>query len=71
MGALFTFPGLRLARMQWDLLKRAGEGMAGGVSTVLIHASFIAPLLLTILWIRPLSRDYLTERVFRGRTTPL
>lgn len=68
IGALFTFPGLRLAKMQWDVLKHT-EG--SGPKSVLIHTSFVAPLLLTTLWIKPLSRDYLTDRVFQGMDGPL
>ena len=72
IGALFTFPGLRLARMQWDALKHAGgEGGGGGLATVLLHAAFISPLLLTMMWVKPLSRDYLTERVYSGMSQPL
>jgi len=68
IGALLTFPGLRLARMQWDALKHSESS---GVATVLLHAAFVAPLLLTTLWVKPLSRDYLTERVYAGMEQPI
>ena len=68
IGALLTFPGLRLARMQWDALKHSESS---GVATVLLHAAFVAPLLLTTLWVKPLSRDYLTERVYTGMEQPM
>lgn len=68
IGALFTFPGLRLARMQWDALKHA-EGLR--VVITILHAAFISPLLLTTLWVKPLSRDYLTGRIYQGMTQPL
>ena len=67
IGALFTFPGLRVARMHWDALQYA----EGGPSTVLLHATFISPLLVTALWIKPLSRDYLTDRIYSGMSAPL
>lgn len=67
IGALFTFPGLRMARMQWDALKYTENGP----KTVLLHSAFIAPLLLTTLWIKPLSRDYLTNRTYKGMNAPL
>ncbi|KAJ8958223.1 hypothetical protein NQ318_017364 [Aromia moschata] len=51
LGALFTFPGLRIARMHWDLIKKQVETI--------------------ILWIKPVSRNYLTVRIFSGRTEPL
>lgn len=41
------------------------------VATVLLHAAFVAPLLLTTLWVKPLSRDYLTERVYAGMEQPM
>ena len=67
IGALFTFPGLRLAKMQWDVLKHSeGRGFVSALS----HVAFIAPLLLAILWVKPISRDYLTERIFRGMDGP-
>lgn len=67
IGAIFTFPGLRMARMQWDALKYTENG----AKKVLLHAAFISPLLLTTLWVKPLSRDYLTNRIYRGMSEPL
>ena len=67
IGALFTFPGLRMARMQWDALRYTESGP----KTVFLHAAFISPLLLTTLWVKPLSRDYLTNRIYRGMDAPL
>ena len=68
LGSLLTFPGLRLSRMQWDAIKYS-EG--SGFANVLLHISFLTPLLLATLWIKPLSRDYLTERTFKGMDKPL
>ena len=45
IGALFTFPGLRIARMHWDALRYSD----GGPTTVLLHSTFISPLLVNIL----------------------
>jgi hypothetical protein len=67
VGAVFTFPGLRVARMHWDALRYHGESRA----RLLLHIGFIAPLVLTCLWVRPLARDPLTVRLYRGRTEPL
>ncbi len=61
------FTGLRIARMHWDALKYADSGP----TTVLLHSTFISPLLVTALWIKPLSRDYLTDRIYSGMSAPL
>ena len=62
IGALFTFPGLRVSRMHWDVLRYSGEQAK---STVFHHVGFIAPLVLTTLWIKPLTRDPLTVRLYK------
>ncbi len=67
IGALFTFPGLRMARMQWDVLTYTSSTTA----SMLLHATFVSPLILTTLWIKPLSRDYLTNRIFKGMESPM
>merc|ERR1719412_2514064 len=68
IGALFTFPGLRMSRMHWDVLRYSGDSPR---SNLLYHVGFIAPLLLTTLWIRPLTRDPLTRNLYKGMKTPL
>jgi len=68
IGALFTFPGLRVSRMHWDVLRYSGEQAK---STVFHHVGFIAPLVLTTLWIKPLTRDPLTVRLYKGMDEPL
>eukprot|EP00092_Neocalanus_flemingeri_P020550 GFUD01022263.1.p1 GENE.GFUD01022263.1~~GFUD01022263.1.p1 ORF type:complete len:522 (+),score=162.60 GFUD01022263.1:223-1788(+) len=68
IGALFTFPGLRVARMHWDVLRYSGDNAR---STVLYHIGFIAPLILTTLWVKPLTRDPLTVRLYKGMSEPL
>jgi len=67
IGALFTFPGLRVARMHWDVLRYHEHTR----STTLLHLGFIAPLVLTCFWVKPLTRDPLTVRLYRGMTEPL
>lgn len=77
IGALFTFPGLRTARMHWDSLKFAsgdGDNSSSGrsnVAGVLLNVGFVLPLVLTTLWVRPLTRDPLTVRVYRSGQQPL
>ncbi|KAK9881000.1 hypothetical protein WA026_014343 [Henosepilachna vigintioctopunctata] len=68
LGAVLTFPGLRIARMHWDLLKYFRENRA---IQILLNLSFAMPFLLVILWIKPVARDYLTVRIFSGRDKPL
>lgn len=68
LGALFTFPGLRMARMHWDSLKFCQDR---AWLKFLLNLSFAMPFLLILLWIKPLSRDYLTVRVFKGMATPI
>uniref|UniRef100_A0A8D8PRA7 Transmembrane protein 161B n=1 Tax=Cacopsylla melanoneura TaxID=428564 RepID=A0A8D8PRA7_9HEMI len=68
IGALFTFPGLRMARMHWDSLKYCGDRI---LLKVLLNISFITPFVLMILWIKPVARYYLTIRVFSGMDAPL
>ncbi|KAM7357524.1 transmembrane protein 161-like emei [Cochliomyia hominivorax] len=68
LGSLYTFPGLRMAKMHWDSLKYCHENK---LLQILLNISFILPFILVILWIRPISRDYLTVRVFQGMDQPL
>ncbi|XP_068143129.1 LOW QUALITY PROTEIN: transmembrane protein 161B [Drosophila tropicalis] len=68
LGSLFTFPGLRMAKMHWDSLKYC---RGNRLLQILLNLSFVLPFILVILWIRPISRDYLTVRVFQGMQQPL
>lgn len=68
LGALLTFPGLRIARMHWDMLKYFRDRR---VVQLLLNLSFALPFLLVIAWIKPVSRNYLTVRIFSGMTEPL
>lgn len=68
LGALFTFPGLRMARMHWDSLKYCKDRI---FIKTLLNLSFVLPIFLVILWIKPISKDYLTETTFSGMKGPL
>ncbi|XP_054162703.1 transmembrane protein 161B-like [Oppia nitens] len=59
VGAFFTFPGFRLARMHFDAIKYAQNDH---FSLLLLNVSFISPLFIILLWIKPIARDYLTIR---------
>ncbi|XP_014300063.1 transmembrane protein 161B [Microplitis demolitor] len=68
LGSLLTFPGLRMAQMHKDALRYYKDRY---ILLLLANISFASPLLLVCLWIKPISRDYLTVRVFTGTSGPL
>ncbi|CAG0891341.1 unnamed protein product [Darwinula stevensoni] len=68
LGGFLTFPGLRLARMHWDALRFTTERR---LLQLLLHISFISPFGVVIAWVRPLSRDYFTTRIWPGLDEPL
>ena len=57
-----------MARMHWDSLKYCKENK---FMQLILNISFVLPLILVVLWIKPISREYLTNRVFSGMETPL
>uniref|UniRef100_A0A8D0GUU6 Transmembrane protein 161A n=1 Tax=Sphenodon punctatus TaxID=8508 RepID=A0A8D0GUU6_SPHPU len=56
IGACLTFPGLRLAQTHLDALKMAADRP---VVQLLLHTSFLAPVIVVLMWIKPISRDFL------------
>ncbi|XP_028672090.2 transmembrane protein 161A [Erpetoichthys calabaricus] len=56
IGALLTFPGLRLAQTHLDALKMTSNRP---LIQILLHISFISPLAVILLWVKPLARDFL------------
>lgn len=68
LGSLFTFPGLRVSKMHWDALRYYKDNK---FLLLLANISYASPLLLVCLWIKPISRDYLTVRIFTGMNGPL
>ncbi|XP_014486820.1 PREDICTED: transmembrane protein 161B [Dinoponera quadriceps] len=68
LGSLFTFPGLRVSKMHWDTLKYHKDSK---LLLLVANISYASPFLLVSLWITPISRDYLTVRIFSGMTAPL
>ncbi|CAG9559519.1 unnamed protein product [Danaus chrysippus] len=68
IGTLFTFPGLRVARMHWDSLRYYSENK---VKSLLLNINFAMPFVLALLWVRPVARYYLAVRVFSGMSGPL
>jgi hypothetical protein len=68
LGAFFVFPGFRTAQMHWDALQAFGESR---VMQVLLHVNYVAPFFLVLAWVRPLARDYFTDRIWPGMDGPL
>lgn len=56
IGALLTFPGLRLAKLHLDSLKYHKENM---LMQILLHVNYMLPVVVILLWIRPVGRDIL------------
>lgn len=68
IGTLFTFPGLRVARMHWDSLKYHVDNP---VKVLLLNINFAMPFVLVLLWVQPVTKNYLAVRVFSGMEKPL
>lgn len=68
LGALFTFPGLRMAKMHFDSLRYCKDRK---LMRLLLNVNFALPFVVILLWIKPISRDYLSERVFAGMDGPV
>ncbi|XP_041970468.1 transmembrane protein 161B [Aricia agestis] len=68
IGTLFTFPGLRIARMHFDSLRYYNENK---VKQLLLNLNFALPFVLVLLWIKPVTRHYITVRIFSGIEKPL
>lgn len=57
-----------MSRMHWDSLKYC-EGRR--FMQFLLNVSFALPFILVILWIKPITRDFLTSRTFSGMDKPM
>ncbi|KAG9488025.1 hypothetical protein GDO78_007689 [Eleutherodactylus coqui] len=55
IGAFLTFPGLRLAQMHLDALSQTRETL----TQFLLHINFLSPLLMVLLWVKPITKDYI------------
>lgn len=64
LGSLFTFPGFRFGKMHMDALKYCRDRR---MLRILLNINFALPFVLVLLWINPVSRDYLTLRQFSGK----
>ncbi|XP_048769365.1 transmembrane protein 161B-like isoform X2 [Ostrea edulis] len=56
VGALLTFPGLRYGKLHIDALKYSRENR---IKQLFLHLNFILPLVIIVMWIKPLGRTML------------
>ncbi|XP_063313366.1 transmembrane protein 161A [Pelobates fuscus] len=68
IGGCLTFPGLRLAQTHLDALKMAADRP---MLQLLLHASFLPPVIVVVLWIRPITRDFLLHAPMGKETVQL
>jgi len=58
LASFLTFPCLRYARMYNDALRYAVDNP---LRKLLLHAGFFSPLIVLLLWVKPLARDRLVD----------
>ncbi|NXC48737.1 T161A protein, partial [Penelope pileata] len=68
LGACLTFPGLRLAQTHLDALRMAADRP---LTQALLHAGFLAPVLVVVMWIKPISRDFLLRAPMGKQTVQI
>ncbi|XP_044311779.1 transmembrane protein 161A [Varanus komodoensis] len=68
IGACLTFPGLRLAQTHLDALKMVPHRP---MLQLLLHTSFLTPLIVVLMWVKPISRDLLLNAPMGGQTVQL
>ncbi|XP_048845708.1 transmembrane protein 161A isoform X1 [Brienomyrus brachyistius] len=65
IGALLAFPGLRLAQTHLDAVQMNTDRP---FIQILLHASFLSPVIIVLLWVKPIARDFLGNAPM-GKTT--
>ncbi|GAA6222317.1 transmembrane protein 161A [Lates japonicus] len=58
IGALLAFPGLRLAQTHLDAIQMNSDRP---LIQILLHMSFLSPVIVLILWVKPIARDFLAN----------
>ncbi|XP_006004005.1 transmembrane protein 161A [Latimeria chalumnae] len=58
IGACLTFPGLRLAQTHLDALRMTADQP---MIQVLLHLSFLSPVMVVLMWVKPVARDFLMK----------
>uniref|UniRef100_A0A8C2B5S7 Transmembrane protein 161A n=1 Tax=Cyprinus carpio TaxID=7962 RepID=A0A8C2B5S7_CYPCA len=56
IGALLAFPGLRLAQTHLDAVQMNADRP---IIQILLHMSFLSPLVILVMWVKPIARDFL------------
>lgn len=67
IGAFLTFPGLRLAQMHLDALNLT----TGKFTQTLLHINFLSPLIMVLLWVKPITKDYIMNPTLGKESVPL
>ncbi|KAM7410212.1 hypothetical protein PAMA_001588 [Pampus argenteus] len=58
IGALMAFPGLRLAQTHLDAVQMNSDRP---LIQILLHMSFLSPVIVLVLWVKPMARDFLAN----------
>ncbi|KAI3372486.1 hypothetical protein L3Q82_022974, partial [Scortum barcoo] len=67
IGAFLTFPGLRLAQMHLDALNLT----TAKFTQTLLHINFLSPLIMVLLWVKPITKDYIMNPTLEKEGVPL
>lgn len=67
-GSCLAFPGLRLGKMHWDAVR---QNESHRLVQLLLNVAFIAPAVVSLLWVRPLARHYLVLLTWPSYDRPL
>uniref|UniRef100_A0A672G1L4 Transmembrane protein 161B n=1 Tax=Salarias fasciatus TaxID=181472 RepID=A0A672G1L4_SALFA len=67
IGAFLTFPGLRLAQMHLDALNLT----TAKFTQTLLHINFLSPLIMVLLWVKPITKDYIMNPTLGKESVPL
>ncbi|XP_059154541.1 transmembrane protein 161B-like [Physella acuta] len=62
VGALLTFPGLRMAKLHLDTLKYT-QGRK--IMQMIVQLNYVLPFVLILLWVKPVGRDLLCGKTMR------
>uniref|UniRef100_A0A3Q2R0T3 Transmembrane protein 161A n=1 Tax=Fundulus heteroclitus TaxID=8078 RepID=A0A3Q2R0T3_FUNHE len=58
VGSLLAFPGLRLAQTHLDAVQMNSDRP---LIQILLHMSFLSPVIVLVLWVKPIARDFLAN----------
>ncbi|XP_041862847.1 transmembrane protein 161A [Melanotaenia boesemani] len=58
IGSLLAFPGLRLAQTHLDAVQMNSHRP---LIQFLLHMSFLSPVIVLVLWVKPIARDFLAN----------